>query len=102
MPEPSRPFKAVLLMLLPRPPRRTQNISTLMMPHPKGPCAQIVYTLAPKYKKNYFKAKVYSIWPAPAQPQNPNALDSIKLLTLPPNSVNPINLQILSPPIAPI
>ena len=30
---------------------------------PKGPCAQIVYTLAPKYPyRVYFKAKVYTIW----------------------------------------
>ena len=29
----------------------------------KGPCTQIVYTLAPKYLyKDYFKAKVYTIW----------------------------------------
>ena len=29
----------------------------------KGPCAQIVYTLAPKYlSREYFKAKVYAIW----------------------------------------
>ena len=30
---------------------------------PKGPCTQIVYTLAPKYLyRDYFKAKVYTIW----------------------------------------
>ena len=30
---------------------------------PKGPCAQIAYTLAPKYLyRDYFKAKVYTIW----------------------------------------
>ena len=30
---------------------------------PKGPCTQIVYTLAPKYlNRGYFKAKVYTIW----------------------------------------
>ena len=30
---------------------------------PKGPCAQLVYTLAPKYPhRDYFKAKVYTIW----------------------------------------
>ena len=29
---------------------------------PKGPCAQLVYTLAPKYPyRDYFKASVYSI-----------------------------------------
>ena len=27
---------------------------------PKGPCSQIVYTLAPKYpNRDYFRAKVY-------------------------------------------
>ena len=31
--------------------------------YPKGPCTQIVYTLAPKYPSmDYFKAKVYAIW----------------------------------------
>ena len=30
---------------------------------PKGPCAQVVYTLAPKYlKREYFMAKVYASW----------------------------------------
>ena len=30
---------------------------------PKGPCTQIVDTLAPKYpNRDYFKAKVYTIW----------------------------------------
>ena len=30
---------------------------------PKGPCTQIVYTLAPKYLYgDYFKANVYTIW----------------------------------------
>ena len=32
-------------------------------PFPKGPCAQIVYILAPKYLfRDYFTAKVYTIW----------------------------------------
>ena len=31
--------------------------------YPKGPCTQIVDTLAPKYLcRDYFKAKVYTIW----------------------------------------
>ena len=31
--------------------------------YPKGPCKQIVDTLAPKYpNRDYFKAKVYTIW----------------------------------------
>ena len=31
--------------------------------YPKGPCTQIVYTLAPKYLyRDYIKAKVYTIW----------------------------------------
>ena len=31
-------------------------------PYPKDPCAQIVYTLAPKYLyRDYIKAKVYTI-----------------------------------------
>ena len=31
--------------------------------YPKGPCTQIVYTLAPKYLySDYFKDKVYTIW----------------------------------------
>ena len=30
---------------------------------PKGPCTQIVYSLGPMYlHKEYFKAKVYTIW----------------------------------------
>ena len=30
---------------------------------PKGPCTQIVYTLAPKYLyRDYFKDKEYTIW----------------------------------------
>ena len=30
---------------------------------PKGPCTQIVYTLAQEYlEREYFKAKVYTIW----------------------------------------
>ena len=30
---------------------------------PKGPCTQIVYTLAPKYLyRDYFRARVYTIW----------------------------------------
>ena len=30
---------------------------------PKGPCTQIVYTLAPKYLyRDYFKANVYTNW----------------------------------------
>ena len=32
-------------------------------PNPQGPCAQIVYTVAPKYLYgDYFKANVYTIW----------------------------------------
>ena len=32
--------------------------------YPKGPCAQIVNTLAPKYLcRDYFKSNVYTIWP---------------------------------------
>ena len=31
--------------------------------NPKGPCTQIVYTLALKYLyRDYIKAKVYTIW----------------------------------------
>ena len=30
--------------------------------YPKGPCAQIVSTLGPMYLRQYFKAKVYTIW----------------------------------------
>ena len=31
--------------------------------HPKGPCAQIVYTLAPKHlHRDDLKAKAYAIW----------------------------------------
>ena len=34
-----------------------------MEPYPKGPCTQIVYTLGPTYLyREYFKAKVYTIW----------------------------------------
>ena len=30
---------------------------------PNGPCAQIVYALAPKYPcREYFKATVYAVW----------------------------------------
>ena len=30
---------------------------------PKGPCTQIVYTLAPMYLyREYFTAKVYTVW----------------------------------------
>ena len=31
--------------------------------YPKGPCTQIIDTLAPKYpNRDYFKANVYTIW----------------------------------------
>ena len=39
--------------------KRVQDLPS----YPKGPCTQIVYTLAPKYLyRDYFKAKVYTIW----------------------------------------
>ena len=39
------------------------NKQSLTRSSPKGPCARIVYTLAPRYPyTDYFKAKVYTIW----------------------------------------
>ena len=40
-----------------------QEISTTSLLFPKGPCTQIVYTLALKYSyRDYIKAKIYSVW----------------------------------------
>ena len=47
---------------------KAQNLpkSAPQNPHltdPKGPCTQIVYTSGPMYRyREYFKAKVYTIW----------------------------------------
>ena len=42
---------------------RSSSPHGLVLQIPKGPCTQIVYTLAPKYLyRDYFKAKVYAIW----------------------------------------
>ena len=39
------------------------SLARAWCPFPQGPCTQIAYTSAPKYlKKDYFKAKVYTIW----------------------------------------
>ena len=43
-------------------PRLRQNYR-LALPHPEGPCAEIVYTLALEYSLyRYIGPKVYSIW----------------------------------------
>ena len=47
------PHKTILIMVL----------GSLSLKHPKGPCTQIVYTLAPKYLyRDYLSANVYTIW----------------------------------------
>ena len=39
-----------------------KGLNTLY-PYPKGPCTQLVYTLAPKYLyRDYFKANVYTLF----------------------------------------
>ena len=39
------------------------TLPAVLIHNPKGPCTQIVYTLAAKYLcRDYFKAKVYTIW----------------------------------------
>ena len=41
----------------------TWTLWVVVYTSPRGPCTQIVYTLAPKYLyRDYFKAKVYTIW----------------------------------------
>ena len=45
--------------------RHGLHMATARWRHPKGPCAQIVYTLGPipmYLYREYFKAKVYTIW----------------------------------------
>ena len=55
-PKPQKREPATDLLEIPRP-------TTPRILHSKGPCTQIVYTLAPKYLyRDYFKAKVSTIW----------------------------------------